>query len=118
MQAVLLGGELVEVRDGKVPVQLPAQSAEIPHHLVRNPLLPWKVALVDERLEAVRFQLPSDPSYLSLSKADNRRRLAPAEFSLQRLGHHLLPGHCFHLSRQLASSHHPSSNQRGDKRTK
>ena len=58
MQAVLLGGELVEVLDGKVPVQLSAQSAELPHNLIGNPFLPWKMALVDEPLEAVLFQLP------------------------------------------------------------
>src|SRR5438067_5802728 len=105
MQAVLLGGELVEVRDGKVPVQLSAQSAELPHYLIGNPFLPWKMALVDEPLEAVLFQLPPDPSHLSLSESQDDRRLAPANLFLQRLGHHLLPGHCFHLSRQLASSH-------------
>ena len=60
---------------------------------------------VDEACDPELLHPSPNPPDLPLSQAEDHRCLAPAERPLHGLGDDLLPGHCFHLSRQLECSH-------------
>src|ERR1700737_3073382 len=60
---------------------------------------------VDEACDPELLHPSANPPDLPLSQAEDHRCLAPAELPLHGLGDDLLPGHCFHLSRQLECSH-------------